>query len=216
MATSGLQKAIIPLKNVSALSILPDGTPGHYVRYRIVSEDRNRFSHWSPVYAVRSSAIEPVNGSVSLTENSTIVNVVWGDKLHKTAYDIFVNWDYEIESIVRYNASVTLTTVNDHEYVVGDTIKVLDVDNFDGSFTVTAITARTITYHDARANETGTIVPGSEVEYSQAFYHGTPRVHSYQFLNQVGAKTVYVYVQVEGVAKEPTDVLEIFAQTIVI
>jgi hypothetical protein len=25
---------------------------GYYTRYRVISEDRNRFSHWSPVYFV--------------------------------------------------------------------------------------------------------------------------------------------------------------------
>lgn len=235
MAAGGLQKAVIPLKSISALSAFPDGTYGHYVRYRIISEDRNRFSHWSPIYAVRTSDVEPVDGVVELnsTPNGTVVNMVWGDKLHKTAYDVFVNWDYAITSAVRTNGTTVLTTENPHKFVIGDSIRVLNIDpaivspntyitnGFNGVFTITAITNNTITYVDKyhidgtpKANATASIGADSEVEYAEAFYHGTPTVHSYQFLlTHPGAKTMYVYVQLESVAQKPVSQLQIFSKT---
>lgn len=238
MATSGLQKAVVPLKSISALSSFPDGTYGHYVRYRIISEDRNRFSHWSPIYAVRTSDVEQVDGVVELNSSvdGTVVNMVWGDKLHKTAYDVFVNWDYTITSAVRTNGVTVITTQNTHKFVVGDSIKVLNIDpaivspntyianGFNGTFTVAAVTNNTITYLDKshidgtpKANATASINADSEVEYGQAFYHGTPTVHSYQFLlTHPGAKTMYVYVQLESVAQKPVQQLEIFNKTVLL
>jgi hypothetical protein len=62
-----------------------------YVRYRIVSEDKNRTSHWSPIYITESSPIEQVNGSISKSGN--IIFCVWGDELLRPDYDVFVKND---------------------------------------------------------------------------------------------------------------------------
>lgn len=56
MARSGIQKAEIVKSELPDLDVLPDNTAGYYVRYRIVSEDRNLISHWSPVYAVTDTS----------------------------------------------------------------------------------------------------------------------------------------------------------------
>jgi hypothetical protein len=52
MARSGIQKAEVVKAELPDLDVLPDNTAGYFVRYRIVSEDRNSYSHWSPIYAV--------------------------------------------------------------------------------------------------------------------------------------------------------------------
>ena len=45
MADAGIKKVIVQKKNLPSIS----GTNNKYIiRYRIVSEDRNRTSHWSP------------------------------------------------------------------------------------------------------------------------------------------------------------------------
>jgi hypothetical protein len=63
MAGSGLQKAIYPKESLpTVMQLLESQLLGYYVRYRIISEDRKRFSHWSPVYEVPN----PYGGEVSV------------------------------------------------------------------------------------------------------------------------------------------------------
>ena len=83
-----IKKAII-LK--SSLPAINSNTSGYAVRYRIVSEDKNRTSHWSPIVDTNSVQIQSVSGALSIT--STIITAVWGDELNRPAYDIFVKFD---------------------------------------------------------------------------------------------------------------------------
>lgn len=52
MARSGIQKAEVAQNELPAPVLLPDNTTGYFIRYRVVSEDRNSTSHWSPIYIV--------------------------------------------------------------------------------------------------------------------------------------------------------------------
>jgi len=83
-----IKKAIIPKSSLPAIN---SNTAGYSVRYRIVSEDKNRTSHWSPIFDTNAVAIESVNGALSITE--TIITAVWGDELGRPSYDIFVKFD---------------------------------------------------------------------------------------------------------------------------
>ena len=83
-----VKKAII-LK--SSLPAIDSDSAGYVVRYRIVSEDKNRTSHWSPTFTTNAVPIQSVNGALSITE--TIITAVWGDELNRPAYDIFVKFD---------------------------------------------------------------------------------------------------------------------------
>jgi hypothetical protein len=44
----GLQKAVVPLLTLPPLTVIGEKL-GYYTRYRIISDDRNKTSHWSPV-----------------------------------------------------------------------------------------------------------------------------------------------------------------------
>jgi hypothetical protein len=64
---------------------------GYVVRYRIISEDKNRTSHWSPTFVTNAVSVEPVSGALSIT--SSIITAVWGDELNRPSYDVFVKFD---------------------------------------------------------------------------------------------------------------------------
>lgn len=49
MANEKLKKIIIPLAKLPASTTVPNS---FVLRFRIVSEDKNRTSHWSPIYVV--------------------------------------------------------------------------------------------------------------------------------------------------------------------
>lgn len=61
------------------------------VRFRVVSEDKNRVSHWSPIFIIDS--VEPTTVSGDLVVNGPIITAVWGDEEGRPNYDVFVKFD---------------------------------------------------------------------------------------------------------------------------
>lgn len=108
MAISGPLKAIVPENELPYITVFEDGQAGYTVRYRIVSEDGNRFSHYSPFYRVIPNYIyeRPAGKTLSDVEILTAgpyVNIVWdpitikerveGNEIRKALeYDIFLKW----------------------------------------------------------------------------------------------------------------------------
>lgn len=87
MADAGIKKLIIP-KN----QLPPVGDNNEYfLRYRIISDDKNRSSHWSPIFSAAAETIELVSGNVFVNGNSS--TVIWGDANNRPKYDIFVKFD---------------------------------------------------------------------------------------------------------------------------
>lgn len=83
-----VQKAIIQKESLPPID---SNTSAYAVRYRIVSEDKNRTSHWSPIFVTNAVPIQSVSGALSITE--TIITMVWGDELNRPSYDVFVKFD---------------------------------------------------------------------------------------------------------------------------
>lgn len=61
------------------------------VRFRVISEDKNRISHWSPIFIIDSVEPQTVNGEVVV--NGAIITAVWGDEEGRPYYDVFVKFD---------------------------------------------------------------------------------------------------------------------------
>lgn len=97
-----IKKFITPIEDLPAINA---NTEGYSVRYRVVSSDKNRTSHWSPVYL-----LEPgftfVPGTIVFNKAGSIASIVWDavevtkvegadtysiTKTHE--YDIWVRWD---------------------------------------------------------------------------------------------------------------------------
>lgn len=83
-----IKKAIVAKKDLPPIDF---DTGAYVVRYRIISEDKNRTSQWSPTFLTDVLPIEEVSGALSITE--TIITVVWDDELNRPSYDIFVKFD---------------------------------------------------------------------------------------------------------------------------
>jgi hypothetical protein len=88
MADLGIKKVIIKKASLPAID---SDSVGYIFRYRIVSDDKNRTSQWSPINIVEDDSIEEVNGALQITQ--TIITAVWGDELNRPRYDIFVGFD---------------------------------------------------------------------------------------------------------------------------
>ena len=88
MADTNIKKLRI-LK--SSLPPVDHDTEKYNVRYRVISEDRNRTSHWSPIYNSDGTNVIGTSGAVSISQE--IITAVWGDENNHPAYDIFVSFD---------------------------------------------------------------------------------------------------------------------------
>jgi len=87
MADQGTKKVIIP-----RLSLPPAGKHGEYlVRYRIASQDKNRYSHWSYIHKVTGKPLSLVNGSIA--QINSIIMVTWESVPGIASYDIFIKYN---------------------------------------------------------------------------------------------------------------------------
>jgi hypothetical protein len=74
-----------------SLPPLDHDTEKYNLRYRVISEDRNRTSHWSPIYNSDGSNVIGTSGALSISQE--IITAVWGDENNHPAYDVFVSFD---------------------------------------------------------------------------------------------------------------------------
>ena len=87
----GQEQVRVPRSDLPELSKLANGNYGHIIRYRVVSEDQNRFSHWSPIAQLEVPAVAEVAGDVGVSGN--IIQAVWSDEENRPNYDVFVDFD---------------------------------------------------------------------------------------------------------------------------
>lgn len=104
MANTKIQKVTIPRDSLPPIN----ADKNHYVvRFRIISEDLNRTSHWSPQYLVSPTAIDLTAAqdvNIVLTSNSSLVTAQWNVSSAALAefqknpnqsinnYDVYVAW----------------------------------------------------------------------------------------------------------------------------
>lgn len=89
---SRIKKVIVPR---SMLKEIDGETNCYIVRYRILSEDRNRSSHWSPVFHIQHPPFTPSRGKTEPLGD--IVSISWEDSTNRPQYDIFVKYDFDTD-----------------------------------------------------------------------------------------------------------------------
>jgi hypothetical protein len=80
-------------------------TEGYSLRYRIISSDKNRTSHWSPVYLILPDYTF-VPETIDVSKQGDVANIVWDavtvNKIYQgttsfigkaAEYDIWLRWD---------------------------------------------------------------------------------------------------------------------------
>ena len=122
MSNPVVKKVIIKKQDLPAFS---GELQSYLVRYRVVSEDRNRTSHWSPRYKInvdpeidRDRVIDGVPSpepwiphSIALSENKQVINVVWTPPANlKSDFDLYVKWGQDdfkyVASIQTFSYSI--------------------------------------------------------------------------------------------------------------
>lgn len=87
MADAGIKQIRIPKNELPPV----DENNSYTLRYRVVSEDKNRSSHYSPMTSIESITVETVSGT--LVKNGTYSTAIWDDATNNPKYDIFVKFD---------------------------------------------------------------------------------------------------------------------------
>ena len=102
MANEIIKKLQIPFSELPPISSV---TEGYSLRYRVVSEDKNRTSHWSPIYLIDAGYVF-VPGIIHFNKAGDIASIVWDavtiNKVSgattyfvkkESEYDFWVRWD---------------------------------------------------------------------------------------------------------------------------
>jgi hypothetical protein len=90
MASARVKKVIIPKGSLPAVGPNND----YLVRYRIVSEDKNRSSHWSHLWRLPAQPVDEGSGGVEVRES--MITITWQDNpssSDKKTYDILISVD---------------------------------------------------------------------------------------------------------------------------
>jgi hypothetical protein len=108
MSNPVVKKVIIKKEDLPAFN----GTTQNYlIRYRVVSEDRNRTSHWSPYYSLSTPAIGQVACSVTVLSN--VINMVWQHPSSTTfqQYDIYIKTNIKDWTYISSSSSTQFSTL---------------------------------------------------------------------------------------------------------
>jgi len=109
VADSSIKKVIIKKEDLPAFNGV---TQAYTVRYRVVSEDKNRTSHWSPYYSVAKESPEQVSCSVQVVENS--VTMIWKQPTSTVKqYDIYFKLNNESWNYIASSTSTQFSTLID-------------------------------------------------------------------------------------------------------
>ncbi len=89
-----IKRVVVPQEDLPAIGKIS----GQYiVRYRVISEDRNRASHWSPIYSLETTPISEIQHSISKDNAANAVEVFWTPPatLGLSLFDVYVKWGSE-------------------------------------------------------------------------------------------------------------------------
>jgi hypothetical protein len=204
-----VKKVTIEKKDSPPLS--PNGE--YLIRYRIISEDKNRTSHWSPIYRLDvSNLISAVTGTVLV--NQDLITIAWEKASLKTSYDVFVRFNFDIQHKSLTDNVASIVTKNLTNISAGDTITVSGIDNtFNGVYEVTEVLplTKTIKYKKVATNVD---YSGANGSVTRGFLHqntsSSVQVQTYSLLAVPGANFVEALVQLEGIEKTPSEILKIY------
>lgn len=108
MADENIKKIVIPQ---SSLPPINSDEEKYVVRFRVISDDRNRSSHWSPQYLVSPTELTlQDNSGISLTSANGMISVQWDTEPGTTGiYDVWVAWGTQSGStgLPEYKATVS-------------------------------------------------------------------------------------------------------------
>lgn len=101
-----IKKVTVPQNELPAIGKIS----GQYiVRYRIISEDRNRSSHWSLNYILETDPLSEIQHTVSKDNANDAVEVFWTPPptLGLSTFDVYIKWGSGA-----WNYAITISTTS--------------------------------------------------------------------------------------------------------
>jgi hypothetical protein len=92
------KKLVIPLEQLPPINLI---TKGYEVRFRLTTEDRNRFSYWSPIFNVDPNFTFLTTGDILIEKHTGYSTIVWSPVLIQKdgntvgqvgSFDLWVRW----------------------------------------------------------------------------------------------------------------------------
>lgn len=95
---AGIKNAKVLKEDIPGVSSTNPNALGYFVRYRIVSDDKNRSSHWSPYHFLLTGELQTVPCSVTTSGTSPkVINMVWQHpKVSADSNEISIFKEYDI------------------------------------------------------------------------------------------------------------------------
>lgn len=122
-----IKKIVIPKQDLTPV----DGANQYLVRFRVISDDRNRISEWSSIFAINGFGVPSLsNARVAYFSSGSVVTIVWEGLPLGSQFDIFVSTD---GSTPTYHG-----TTSDTRYVFINSAE----DNYKFSIQVSSIAKR--------------------------------------------------------------------------
>jgi hypothetical protein len=115
MSDKSIKKVIVQKSQLPPIS---GNLENYVVRFRVISEDRNRISHWSPQFLVSPTPLVAErlkNVDIQVLQDSIVAS--WSDVDEAELYgvDVFVAWGTSLNAVGLYNY---------HATVVGNTVSI--------------------------------------------------------------------------------------------
>ena len=120
MVDSGIKKVIINKKDLPPIS---GEQNGYIVRYRIASEDKNRYSHWSPQYKVQVAAQTAIPFSLTVDSVKNTVSLIWNVVDGISSFDVYTKinggeWIYSTTVSTNSYSNIVPSTVTSVQIAV--------------------------------------------------------------------------------------------------
>lgn len=131
MVDSGIKKTRIKKADLPSININQEG---YTLRYRIISEDKNRASHWSSVETVKPEN-DFISGNIEFNSSGNIITSVWDPvKINKnlttidtaSEYDIWVRFDRSDSGDWFYKQRVqgnSITIIRPSTYTINNVVQ---------------------------------------------------------------------------------------------
>jgi hypothetical protein len=134
MVDPGIKKTTIKYSDLPALSVASEG---YTIRYRVISEDRNRKSHWSPVVSVIPEYTFN-EGEIDFFKQGNIITSTWDAveikkgtviiEENANEYDVWIRYDRSDAGDYVHKQRVigtSISTVHPATYTKGGVVQAL-------------------------------------------------------------------------------------------
>lgn len=109
MPDAGIKKVIVPKSSLPRQS---GANQNYVVRFRIVSEDKNRSSHWSTKYRLAIPAVEQIDYRIAVEQSHDMVTAIWvPENGTRSEFDVYVKWDSETWQFVSTVFTTSYSTI---------------------------------------------------------------------------------------------------------